>query len=336
MRSHLAVLAVLCAAGCGGGDNVTNPPAGQTFSLTVSGSGTGSGRVATASGTSPAIDCTLSPTGQASGTCSASYAEGTSISMTLTPDGSSTFTGWSGDATSCGTALTCSLPMDQNRNAVAQLSATATPSGGVVVTSYAFYPDSSFGDRGAVIWVAEAKNNTGQWVEAAELDFTSHDAAGNVLASDFTFVGPIPPGETRSNQGLADLLGTEASAVVNVGEVTTGDPDPRFAEVQIVSSNWRVDSAVASFKNVTWTVEVQNNSTAELPSVQVNFVTYDVTGKILDSDFTFVGPIPPGERRSGQSFADYHGGEASVAYQIGDVSSDETASARRTALSAAR
>jgi Divergent InlB B-repeat domain len=129
MRSHIAVLAVFCAAACGGSDDVTNPPSGQSFTLTVSGSGTGFGRVTTAAGTSPAIDCTLSATGQATGTCSGSYAQGTSVSMTVTLDGSSTFTGWSGDATSCGAAVTCSLTMDQNRNAIAQLSATATPTG---------------------------------------------------------------------------------------------------------------------------------------------------------------------------------------------------------------
>jgi hypothetical protein len=323
MRSHTAVFVLSLLTACGGGDNVTNPPAGQSFTLTISSSGTGSGRVVTSPGTSPAIDCTLSPTGQATGTCSASYPEGTSVSITLTPDGSSTFDGWGGDVSDCGSALSCSIAMTQNKSAVAQLSATATPSGTLEVTSYAFYPDPTFAGEGAVIWVAEARNTSSQWVESAELDFASHDAAGNVLASDFTFVGPIPPGETRAGQGLADLLGTEASATVNVGPVTTGEADPRFAQVPIVSSNWRVDST-ASLKSVTWTVEVQNNTGAELQSVWVDFVTYDAEGKVLAADFTFVGPIPPDEKRASQGSADYHGGESTVAFQIRDVSSDET------------
>jgi List-Bact-rpt repeat protein len=324
MRSYTGVLVLFLLSACGGGDNVTNPPAGQSFTLTISSTGTGSGRVVTAPGTSPGIDCTLSPTGQATGTCSASYPEGTSVSVTLTPDGSSTFGGWSGDASDCGAALTCSIAVDRNKSAVAQLSAMATPTGNLVVTSYAFYPDPTFAGEGAVIWVAEARNTSSQWVETAELDFTSHDSAGNVLASDFTFVGPIPPGETRASQGLADLLGTEASATVNVGPVTTGDAHPQFAQVQIVSSNWRVDSTIASLKSVSWTVEVQNNTGAELQSAGVDFVTYDAEGKVLAADFTFVGPIPPGEKRASQGNADYHGGETSVAFQIRDVSSDET------------
>ena len=129
MRSHTGLLVLLLLTACGSGDNVTNPPAGQSFTLTISSSGTGSGRVVTASGTSPAIDCTLSPTGQATGTCSASYPEGTSVSVTLTPDGSSIFDGWGGDVSDCGSALTCSIAMSQNKSAVAQLSAMPTPSG---------------------------------------------------------------------------------------------------------------------------------------------------------------------------------------------------------------
>ena len=129
MRSHTGVLVLLLLTACGGGDNVTNPPAGQSFTLTISTSGTGSGRVVTASGTSPAIDCTLSPTGQATGTCSASYPEATSVSVILNLDGSSTFDGWSGDVSDCGSALTCSIAMSQNKSAVAQLSAIPTPSG---------------------------------------------------------------------------------------------------------------------------------------------------------------------------------------------------------------
>jgi hypothetical protein len=170
-----------------------------------------------------------------------------------------------------------------------------------------------------VVWVVEVRNTGTQFVEVAEVNFTSHDAAGTVLASDLTFVGPIPPGETRAAQGLADYLGTEASVDIQLGRVTLATEDPGLTRAQITSSNWRVDPDFADEGVIIWTVEVQNNSDVELEGVQVDIITYDAAGKIVTSDLTFVGPIPPGERRSGESFADYYGTEVNAVFQIGSV-----------------
>jgi hypothetical protein len=132
-------------------------------------------------------------------------------------------------------------------------------------------------------------------------------------------VGPIPPGETRANEGLAEYRATEASVDFQLGEVVVATEDPGLSEAQLVSSNWRPDPAQGG---IVWTVEVQNNSSLE-SFVQVDFVTYDAEGKILEYDFTFVGPIPPGGTAAGEGLADLHGSEANVNYQIGGITQDD-------------
>jgi Divergent InlB B-repeat domain len=318
MLNRIGVFCLIVLVGCGGGDNnVTNPPAAQSFTLSVNGSGTGSGQVATAPTTNPAINCQLAPNGVTSGVCSATYPEGTSVSLTVAATAGSKFDTWTGDAASCGGAATCSIAMSANKTATAQL--TATPTTAIQITSDTFYLDPDFAGRGAVIWVFEAKNTSSQIVDQAEIQFTSHDASGNVLASDQTFVGPIPPGETRAGQGFADYLGSEATVDIQVGEVQFATQDPNLGAAQITSSNWRPDSTFAGTGAVIWTVEVQNMTGVQLESVEVDIVVYNSAGRIIATDATFVGPIPPGEKRSSQGYADYHGNEASAKFQIASV-----------------
>jgi hypothetical protein len=209
--------------------------------------------------------------------------------------------------------------MTQNRSAVAQLTLTTAPTAPVQIVSDTFYLDPDFGSEGAVIWVAEVRNTSSQIVENVELNFTSHDASGNVLASGLGFVGPIPPGETRATQSLADYFGTEASVDIALGDVRLTTEDPGLAAAQVVSSNWRVDPDFGSDGAIIWTVEVQNMSAATLESAEVSIVIYDSSGQILTTGITFVGPIPPGEKRSSQSYADYHGTEANAIFQIASV-----------------
>jgi List-Bact-rpt repeat protein len=286
MHRFIGLLTLLAVGACGGdgGSDITNPPEGQ-FSLTVSGTGTGSGNVTTAAGVSPALACTLD-NGQSSGVCGANYAEGTAVTVTVAPDVGSTFGGWSGDA----------------------------------ITSSAFYFDPDFfGAEGALIWVVEVQNPTSQEVEVAEVTLTSRDAAGTVLTSDFNFVGPIPPGETRAIQSISDLLGTEATVDFQIGEVEFATEPSNLAAAQIVSSNWRVDPEFEGEGAIVWTVEVQNTTAAEIEEVEVDFVTYDASGKVVAADKTFVGPIPAGAKMSAESFADLHGNEASVRFQVTSV-----------------
>jgi hypothetical protein len=321
MRHHLAIAGLLLLGACGGDNDVTSPPEDGSFTLTVSGQGTGSGRIVTDVGITPAIDCTLGPGAAASGVCSGTYPAATDVGISVTPGSGSRFDGWSGDAATCGMTVSCTIRMDANRSAVAQLSTGS--SGDLEVTSSAWYPQAADdGVSGTVNWMAEVRNSTSQVIEVAQLEFVSHDAAGTVLASDFLFVGPIPSGETRANESFAEYLGTEASVDITVGEITFATADPNFGAAQIVSSNWRPDPAFGSDGAIVWTVEVQNNSSGEI-FAQVDFITYDAAGKILEYDFTFVGPVPPGGRAAGEGLADLHGTEASVNYQIAGVTQDD-------------
>lgn len=317
MRTYVAVMGLIVLSACGGGDDVTNPPGSQQFTLTVTGSGSGAGKVQTAAGIQPALDCTLAANAQSTGTCSAQYAEGTDVGLTVAPGAGSTFDGWSGDASSCATAPTCTITMAENKTVVAQLSAGGG-GGAAQITSSAYYIDPDFAE-GTVVWVVEVRNPSNQVVESAEIDFTTHDAAGTVLASDFVIVGPIPPGESRAAQSFADFLGSEATVDFKVGEVRFATQDPNLGRAQIASSNWRADPDFAFGGAVIWTVEVRNTTTTQLQSVRVDFASYDANGKIVAADFTFTDPIPPGETRSAESFADYHGTEATVKFQIASV-----------------
>jgi hypothetical protein len=319
-RLRAAVLLVLLSA-CGGGDDVTgpppdNPPGAESFTLTVTGGGAGSGRVATPAGVQPGLACDLAGSAAPAGVCSASYPEGTVVALNVTPQEGSAFTGWGGDAASCGTTPACSITMSKDQAVTAQLSSALA---GVEVVSSAFYPQPDFGVEGAVIWVVEVRNVTSQLVETAEVDFTTRDASGGVLAFGSTFVGPIPPGETRVAQSFADYLGTEAGADFQVVDVVFATAPSRLGEAEIVSSNWRVDPEFAGDGAVIWTVEVRNTTSATLETVQVEFSTYDAAGKVVAADFTFMDPIPPGESRTAEGFANYHGTEASARFQIASV-----------------
>jgi hypothetical protein len=218
--------------------------------------------------------------------------------------------------------------MDANKNAVAQL--TGASSAELQITSSAWYPAPELGE-GAVIWVVEVRNNSSQTIEFARVDYTSRDAAGNALVSDFTLVGPIPPGETRANEGLAEYRGTEASVDFQLGEVAVAAEDPGLSAAQIVSSNWTPDPEFGGEGAIIWTVEVQNTSSLPL-FVQVDFVTYDAAGKIVDYAFTFVGPVPPGGTATGEGVAELHGTEVSVNYQVAGVTQDDLGLRRRGAM----
>ncbi len=76
----------------------------QQYNLTVTRDGSGSGTVTS----SPAgINC--------GGTCDGDFNEGTVVTLTATPDAGSTFAGWGGDCTPCGTDSACIVTMDADK-----------------------------------------------------------------------------------------------------------------------------------------------------------------------------------------------------------------------------
>ena len=311
------LLAILSA--CGGGDDISGPsdtPGPDSFTLTIAGSGSGSGRVSTPADLQPGLACDLSGAAAPAGVCSATYPEGTVVALNVAPEEGSAFVSWGGDAETCGTTPACSVTMSKDQSVTAQLSSAQE---GVEVVSSAFYPQPEFGLEGAVIWVVEVRNVTSQLIESVEVDMTTRDAAGAALASGLTFVGPIPPGETRVGQSFADYVGTEATADFQVVDVLFATVPSRLAEAEIVSSNWRVDPELEGGGAVPWTVEVRNTTGAQLDAVLVEFSTYDAAGKILAADFALLDPIPPGETRTAEGFATYHGNEANAKFQIASV-----------------
>jgi List-Bact-rpt repeat protein len=84
------------------------PPPPQRFTKTVTKAGTG---VGTVSSQPPGIDC--------GSDCSETYDSGTMVTLTAIADPSSRFTGWGGDAASCGMNPICPQRMDSNKNDVA-------------------------------------------------------------------------------------------------------------------------------------------------------------------------------------------------------------------------
>jgi hypothetical protein len=228
------------------------------------------------------------------------------------------FVTWGGDAATCGTTPACSITMSKDQAVTAQLAASSGVAG-VQVVSSAFYPETGSGE-GFVIGVVEVLNSSTQLIETAEIEFTTRDASGAVLASGPAFVGPIPPGETRVGQGFADYVGTEATADFQVTDVVVATEPSRLGEAEIVASNWQVDPAFSETGAVVWTAEVRNTTSTDLEFVQVEFSTYDAAGKILAVDFAFLDPIAPGETQLAEGFADYHGGaETTAKFRIATV-----------------
>lgn len=113
MRSHVAVMCLLLAA-CGGGSDTTAPA--TFFRVNVTGEGSGSGRIHATQGS--AFDC---PVGSGNNGCgSISVEKGTELRFEAAADVASGFRTWGSDASSCGTATTCSITVDRDLTLLAR------------------------------------------------------------------------------------------------------------------------------------------------------------------------------------------------------------------------
>jgi len=87
-----------------------------TYTLSVTKSGTGSGTV------------TSSPAGISCGNdCTEPYTANTSVTLTAQADTGSTFGGWGGDCSSCGSNTTCTISMNANKSCTATFTQNPLP-----------------------------------------------------------------------------------------------------------------------------------------------------------------------------------------------------------------
>jgi hypothetical protein len=102
----------------------------QTLNVTIAGDGTGT----VTDGAEGDISCSQGQTG----TCTDTYPFGSVVNLTATPSGGATFTGWSGEAATCGTTNPCAVTLSEQRDVTASFQSprtlNVTTSGGGSVT----------------------------------------------------------------------------------------------------------------------------------------------------------------------------------------------------------
>jgi hypothetical protein len=109
-----------------------------------------------------------------------------------------------------------SVGLDANKAAAALKS--------VEVVNWTWKKDPSFGTKGTIRWQAQLRNISRQYIASARVELTTYDAAGKLVATAFSYVSAIPPGETRSEESFAAYYRTEESAKLQVTDVRFSTP----------------------------------------------------------------------------------------------------------------
>lgn len=86
----------------------------------------------------------------------------------------------------------------------------------IEVASWNWRSDRDFGTSGAVIWNVELRNNTNRYIKQVRVEFTSYDAQGNLITTDFGYVQGLAPGSTSATKGYATYFGREDRARIQV------------------------------------------------------------------------------------------------------------------------
>lgn len=111
----LASVLAIAATACGGSDITTNNK------LTIGFAGGGRGTV---TGSPGSINCS-NTSDSSSGTCEADVGDGTEVTLSATAEDGSTFTGWTGDAGTCGASTPCTMTISEPRNIIANFKTAA-------------------------------------------------------------------------------------------------------------------------------------------------------------------------------------------------------------------
>jgi hypothetical protein len=93
-----------------------------------------------------------------------------------------------------------------------------------------------------------------------------------------------------------------------------------LAAAEIVGWNWRKDPSFGTHGTIKWNVQIRNKSSENISSAKVEFTTFDKAGKLIATAFNYIDAIPPGQTRSGESYADLYMTEDTATVQIADVS----------------
>lgn len=117
---------------------------------------------------------------------------------------------------------------------------------------------------------------------------------------------------------LLDVDSTDTTTT-GTGSLDNLDTGPTAADVEIVSWNWRTDPNFGTEGAVIWTAEVENQASTPIESVRLELTTYDASGSVLASEFTYVSGLPPGGRKSTKSYATYYGTEDRARLQVARV-----------------
>jgi hypothetical protein len=87
------------------------------------------------------------------------------------------------------------------------------------VVDWNWQKDPTFGGHGTIKWNVEVRNKSTQNISNVKVGFATYDDQRKLVASTFTYVQAIPAGQTRTENGYADLYGTEQKAMVQIQEV---------------------------------------------------------------------------------------------------------------------
>lgn len=91
-----------------------------------------------------------------------------------------------------------------------------TPLPELEIESWNWRKDAGFGTDGAVIWTAVIRNNTTEYIRNARVEFTSLDANGRVMDTDFSYASGLAPGGTASAKGYATYFGGEERGRIRI------------------------------------------------------------------------------------------------------------------------
>jgi hypothetical protein len=92
-----------------------------------------------------------------------------------------------------------------------------------------------------------------------------------------------------------------------------------LSSVKVEDWNWKKDPSFGTEGTIRWSVKIKNLSEKYVESVKVELTTYDQSGKLITTAFTFVSSIPPGDTRSKQGFANYYGTEQKASLKVVNV-----------------